>query len=51
MFMKIFISVSSYASNTQSITTMHSSWNSYQNVHDWNTDDVIEWLNREKLEV
>jgi hypothetical protein len=33
------------------MTTMSSSCNHYQNVHDWNADDVLEWLNREKLEM
>jgi hypothetical protein len=32
-------------------TTMDNSWSHFQNAHDWNTDDVIEWLNREKLEM
>ena len=38
--------------NSQSMTTMGSgSRNHYQNVHDWHAEDVLEWLNREKLEV
>ena len=34
-----------------STTTMHSSWSYSHNVHDWSANDVIEWLNREKLEM
>ncbi|CAF1096243.1 unnamed protein product [Adineta ricciae] len=34
-----------------STTTMHSLWSYSHNVHDWSANDVIEWLNREKLEV
>ncbi len=32
-------------------TTMDNSWLYLQNVHEWTSDDVIEWLNREKLEM
>jgi len=39
------------SASTQSITTMNSSWNYHRNPHDWNADDVLEWLNREKLEI
>jgi len=31
--------------------TMNSSWFHSQNVHEWTADDVIEWLNREKLDM
>ncbi|CAF0943736.1 unnamed protein product [Rotaria sordida] len=37
--------------NNNSITTMSSSWTSTIDVHEWSADDVIEWLNREKLEI
>ncbi|UJR28737.1 hypothetical protein I4U23_009965 [Adineta vaga] len=37
--------------SNNSITTMNSSWFHSQNVHDWSIYDVIEWLNREKLEM
>ncbi|CAM4867966.1 unnamed protein product [Rotaria socialis] len=37
--------------NNQLITTMDNSWFHSQNVQDWSTNDVIEWLNREKLDM
>ncbi|CAF2403701.1 unnamed protein product [Rotaria sp. Silwood2] len=37
--------------NNHGITTMSSSWTPVVNVNEWNADDVIEWLNREKLEI
>jgi hypothetical protein len=37
--------------NNQLATTMHNSWFHLQNVHEWTTDDIVEWLNREKLEM
>ncbi|CAF2158749.1 unnamed protein product [Rotaria magnacalcarata] len=37
--------------NNQLRTTMDNSWFHSQNVQDWSTNDVIEWLNREKLDV
>jgi hypothetical protein len=37
--------------NQMLTTTMDNSWSHFQSVHEWTTDDVIEWLNREKLEV
>ena len=36
---------------TTTTTVIDNSWSHFQNVHDWTTDDVIEWLNREKLEM
>ncbi len=36
---------------TTTTTTMNSSWFHSQNVHEWTADDVIEWLNREKLDM
>lgn len=36
---------------TTTTTVMDNSWSHFQNVHDWTTDDVIEWINREKLEM
>jgi hypothetical protein len=47
----IFILVSPYFNNNHSITTMTNSWSHFQNVNEWNADDVIEWLNHEKLEM
>ncbi len=35
--------------NNQITTTIDNSWAHSQSVHDWTSDDVIEWLNREKL--
>ncbi len=32
-------------------TTMDNSWSHFQNIQEWTSDDVIEWLNREKLEM
>jgi len=32
-------------------TTMNNSWSDLQNIQDWTSDDVIEWLHREKLEM
>jgi hypothetical protein len=32
-------------------TTMDNSWFHLRNVREWTTDKVIEWLNREKLEM
>jgi hypothetical protein len=32
------------------MTTMNS-WNNYRDPYEWNADDVIDWLNREKLEM
>ncbi|CAF4968743.1 unnamed protein product, partial [Rotaria sp. Silwood1] len=37
--------------NNQVTTIMNSSWFHSQSVHDWSAYDVIEWLNREKLEI
>jgi hypothetical protein len=37
--------------SSRSMTTMNSSWNDYRDVHEWNAEDVLEWLNREKLEM
>jgi len=37
--------------NQITTTTMDNSWFEPQSGHDWNSDDVIEWLNREKLEI
>ncbi|CAF2917106.1 unnamed protein product [Rotaria sp. Silwood2] len=37
--------------NNQVITTMNNSLFHSQNVHEWSAYDVIEWLNREKLEM
>ena len=36
---------------TTMTTTIDNSWNQFQNVYDWTTDDVMEWLSREKLEM
>jgi len=30
---------------------MSSSWSSYGDAREWNGDNVIEWLNREKIEM
>ncbi|CAF3384086.1 unnamed protein product [Rotaria sp. Silwood1] len=40
-----------HTSNCHSMTTMSSCWTPIVNVNEWNADDVIEWLNRQKLEI
>ncbi|CAF1064548.1 unnamed protein product [Adineta ricciae] len=45
------ISTTTSFNSTRAVTTMSSSWLQYQDVNDWNTYDVVEWLNREKLEM
>ncbi|CAF0902263.1 unnamed protein product [Adineta steineri] len=37
--------------NNQITTTMSSTYFHYHNVQEWSADDVIEWLNREKLQI
>jgi hypothetical protein len=37
--------------NNNQITTMNDAWVYRRNVREWTTDDVIEWLNREKLQM
>ncbi|CAF1025798.1 unnamed protein product [Adineta ricciae] len=44
-------STTTSCNSTRAMTTMSSSWLQYQDVNDWNTYDVVEWLNREKLEM
>lgn len=34
-----------------SATTINNSWFDFQNIQDWTAGDVIDWLNREKLEL
>ncbi|CAF4317218.1 unnamed protein product, partial [Rotaria socialis] len=41
---------SMYSYDNQYLTTIDHSFNYIQNVNEWNADDVVEWLNREKLE-
>ena len=36
---------------TTTNTTMDNSWSQFQTFREWNTDDVIEWLHREKLDM
>jgi hypothetical protein len=47
------MSVNDHMTTTTMATTtaMDNSWLHFQNAHEWTTDDVIEWLNREKLEM
>jgi len=47
----IFILVSTYFNTNCSITTMNNSWFHSQNVNEWNADNVIDWLHREKLDM
>ncbi|CAF1216855.1 unnamed protein product [Adineta steineri] len=44
-------SVSTSVHDNQLMTTMNNHWTSFQNVNEWNVDDVVEWLNREKLQM
>ncbi|CAF2022281.1 unnamed protein product [Rotaria magnacalcarata] len=41
---------SMHSYDNQYLTTIDHSFNYIQNVNEWNADDVVEWLNREKLE-
>ncbi|CAF3799369.1 unnamed protein product [Adineta steineri] len=44
-------SISTSVHDNQLMTTMNNHWTSFQNVNEWNVDDVVEWLNREKLQM
>lgn len=43
--------VNNYLTTSTSTTTINNSWFHAQNISEWSNDDVIEWLNREKLEM
>ncbi|UJR20828.1 hypothetical protein I4U23_023939 [Adineta vaga] len=45
------ISVDTSFNSTRAITTVNNSWHHFQDVNEWNANDVVEWLDREKLEI
>lgn len=45
------VNVCTSFNSSRAITTVNNSWHHFQDVNEWNANDVVEWLNREKLEI